>query len=69
VNGDMIQSPGVAAFLSLTLSVESVRHFPRSVLYFSDVWSPRTGGSYGAPQELTPNNDIDMINENRSDFI
>jgi hypothetical protein len=45
VIGEMIQVPNVSAFLRRTLSVEDVRHFSRSALYCSDLWSPRAGGS------------------------
>ena len=45
VIGEMIQLCGVAAFLRRTVSLDVVRHASRSVLYFSDVWSPCIGGS------------------------
>jgi hypothetical protein len=65
VIGDMTQVSGVPAFFKRTASVEVTRQFSRSALYFSDEWSPSTGGSYGA-QALTPMSSAVTIENARS---
>ena len=68
VIGEMIQRPGVAAFLSRTASVDVVRHFVRSAWYCSVVWSPWTGGSYSA-HPVTPGSRARTTKPARNDCI